>query len=150
MAIIPVRRGQKMTKGLARFAISIDRKLIDRFDRSLVEKGYTNRSEAVRDLIRDSLVEGEWESDKEVVGTITLVYNHHTRELPDTLNDIQHDSYNSIISNLHVHMDQHNCLEVMVVRGKSSVVKKIADRLIGTKGVVHGKLTMATTGKNLV
>ncbi len=139
-----------MTKGLARFAISIDRKLIERFDRSLNEKGYTNRSEAVRDLIRDSLVEGEWESDKEVVGTITLVYNHHTRELPDTLNDIQHDSYNSIISNLHVHLDQHNCLEVMVVRGKSSVVKKIADRLIGTKGVVHGKLTMATTGKNLV
>ncbi len=138
-----------MTKGLARFAISIDRKLIDRFDRSLNEKGYTNRSEAVRDLIRDSLVEGEWESDKEVVGTITLVYNHHTRELPDTLNDIQHDSYNSIISNLHVHLDHHNCLEVMVVRGKSSVVKKIADRLIGTKGVVHGKLTMATTGKNL-
>ncbi len=138
-----------MTKGLARFAISIDRKLIDRFDRSLSEKGYTNRSEAVRDLIRDSLVEGEWESDKEVVGTITLVYNHHTRELPDTLNDIQHDSYNSIISNLHVHLDHHNCLEVMVVRGKSSVVKKIADRLIGTKGVVHGKLTMATTGKNL-
>jgi CopG family nickel-responsive transcriptional regulator len=150
MAIIPVRRGQKMTKGLARFAISIDRKLIDRFDRSLVEKGYTNRSEAVRDLIRDSLVEGEWESDKEVVGTITLVYNHHTRELPDTLNDIQHDSFNSIISNLHVHLDQHNCLEVMVVRGKSSVVKKIADRLIGTKGVVHGKLTMATTGKGLM
>jgi CopG family nickel-responsive transcriptional regulator len=139
-----------MTKGLARFAISIDRKLIDRFDRSLNEKGYTNRSEAVRDLIRDSLVEGEWESDKEVVGTITLVYNHHTRELPDTLNDIQHDSYNSIISNLHVHLDHHNCLEVMVVRGKSSVVKKIADRLIGTKGVVHGKLTMATTGKNLI
>jgi CopG family transcriptional regulator, nickel-responsive regulator len=139
-----------MTKGLARFAISIDRKLIDRFDRSLSEKGYTNRSEAVRDLIRDSLVEGEWESDKEVVGTITLVYNHHTRELPDTLNDIQHDSFNSIISNLHVHMDQHNCLEVLVVRGKSSVVKKIADRLIGTKGVVHGKLTMATTGKGLI
>jgi CopG family nickel-responsive transcriptional regulator len=149
MAIIPFRRG-KMTKGLARFAISIDRKLIDRFDRSLNEKGYTNRSEAVRDLIRDSLVEGEWESDKEVVGTITLVYNHHTRELPDTLNDIQHGSYNSIISNLHVHLDHHNCLEVMVVRGKSSVVKKIADRLIGTKGVVHGKLTMATTGKGLI
>ncbi len=136
-------------KGLARFAISIDRKLIDRFDRSLGEKGYTNRSEAVRDLIRDSLVEDEWEADKEVVGTITLVYNHHTRELPDILNDIQHNSFNSIISNLHVHLDAHNCLEVMVVRGKSSAVKSIADRLIGTRGVVHGKLTMATTGKNL-
>jgi CopG family nickel-responsive transcriptional regulator len=139
----------KPVKGLARIAISIDAKLMDRFDRSIEEKGYTNRSEAVRDLIRDSLVELEWEAGKEVVGTITLVYSHHTRELPDTLNDLQHHHYSSIISNLHVHLDEHNCLEVMVVRGKSSEVKKIADRLIGTRGVVHGKLTMATTGKGL-
>ena len=135
---------------LARIAISIDKKLMDRFDKSIGEKGYTNRSEAIRDLIRDSLVELEWEADKEVVGTITLVYSHHTRELPDTLNDLQHHHYHAIISNLHVHLDEHNCLEVMIVRGKSSEVKKIADRLIGTKGVVHGKLTMATTGKGLL
>ena len=137
-------------KGLARIAISIDKKLMDRFDSSIEEKGYTNRSEAIRDLMRDSLVEAEWQADAEVVGTITLVYNHHTRELPDTLNDLQHNYFHSIVSNLHIHLDEHNCLEVMVVRGKSSDVKKLADRLIGTRGVVHGKLTMATTGKALV
>jgi CopG family nickel-responsive transcriptional regulator len=136
--------------GLARIAISIDKKLMDRFDRSIEEKGYTNRSEAIRDLMRDSLVEAEWQADAEVVGTITLVYNHHTRELPDTLNDLQHNFYHSIVSNLHVHLDEHNCLEVMVVKGRSTEVKKLADRLIGTRGVVHGKLTMATTGKALV
>jgi len=136
-------------KDLARIAISIDKRLMDRFDRVLDEKGYTNRSEAIRDLIRDSLVEREWEEGKEVVGTITLVYNHHTRELTDTLNDLQHHYYGSIISNLHVHLDEHNCLEVMVVRGNSGDVRALADRLIGTRGVVHGKLTMATTGREL-
>ncbi len=136
-------------KGLARIAISIDKKLMDRFDSSIEEKGYTNRSEAIRDLMRDSLVELEWQADAEVVGTITLVYNHHTRELPDTLNELQHNYFHSIVSNLHIHLDEHNCLEVMVVRGKSTEVKKLADRLIGTRGVVHGKLTMATTGRAL-
>ena len=134
---------------LARIAISIDRRLMKRFDFMMEEKGYTNRSEAIRDLIRDSLVEREWESDTVVVGTITLVYNHHTRELSDTLNDLQHHYYSSIVSNLHVHLDEHNCLEVMVVKGSSGEVRKIADRLIGTRGVVHGKLTMTTTGKGL-
>ncbi len=134
---------------LSRIAMSIDKRLMDRFDKTLKKKGYTNRSEAIRDLIRDSLVEHEWESDTEVVGTITLVYNHHTRELTDNLNDMQHKFYHDIISNLHVHLDEHNCLEVLVVRGRSSDVKQIADRMIGTRGVVHGKLTMATTGKDL-
>jgi CopG family nickel-responsive transcriptional regulator len=134
---------------LSRIAISIDKRLMERFDKVLEEKGYTNRSEAIRDLIRDSLVEREWESDTEVVGTITLVYNHHTRELSDNLNEMQHHFYHAIISNLHVHLDEHNCLEVMVVRGRSSDVRQIADRMIGTRGVVHGKLTMATTGKDL-
>jgi len=136
-------------KDLARVAISIDKRLMARFDKAMEEKGCTNRSEAIRDLMREALVEREWESGEEVVGTITLVYNHHTRELSDTLNDLQHHFYHSIISNLHVHLDEHNCLEVMVVRGPSSDVRKIADRMIGTRGVVHGKLTMATTGKGL-
>ncbi len=134
---------------LARVAISVDKRLMDRFDKVVDEKGYANRSEAIRDLIRDSLVEQEWESDTEVVGTITLVYNHHTRELSDNLNDLQHHFFHSIVSNLHVHLDEHNCLEVMVVRGKSSDVRQIADKMIGTKGVMHGKMTMATTGKGL-
>jgi len=142
--------GNEAMKDLTRVAISIDRRLMERFDALMDEKGFTNRSEAIRDLIRDALVEREWEEGKEVVGTITLVYNHHTRELSDTLNELQHSYYDAIISNLHVHLDEHNCLEVMVVRGNSTDVKTLADRLIGTRGVVHGKLTMATTGKDLV
>ena len=134
---------------LARVAISVDKRLMERFDKVVEEKGYANRSEAIRDLIRDSLVEQEWESNTEVVGTITLVYNHHTRELSDNLNDLQHHFFHAIVSNLHVHLDEHNCLEVMVVRGKSSDVRQIADKMIGTKGVMHGKMTMATTGKGL-
>jgi CopG family nickel-responsive transcriptional regulator len=101
-------------------------------------------------MIRDALVEEQWELGKhETVGTITIVYNHHTRELDHALTDLQHQSYHHIISSLHVHLDAHNCLEVLVVKGKSHEIKKIADRLIGTKGVKHGKLTMTTTGKEL-
>jgi CopG family nickel-responsive transcriptional regulator len=102
-------------------------------------------------MIRDTLVEQEWESgDHETVGTITIVYNHHTRELEHSLTDIQHKSHHQIVSALHVHLDAHNCLEVLVVKGISRDIRKIADRLIGAKGVKHGKLTMTTTGKELV
>ncbi len=135
---------------ITRFGISLDDGLLKRFDRLISEKGYANRSEAIRDLIRDSLVKGEWEDGtKETVGTITLVYSHHTRELPDTLADLQHNFYTSIISTMHVHLDKHNCLEVLVVRGKATDIKKIADRLIGTKGVKHGKLSVTTTGREM-
>src|SRR3989338_11687877 len=134
--------------GVIRFGVSLDEKLLDGFDRLISKKGYTNRSEAIRDLIRDSLVKDEWEEDtRETVGTITLVYDHHTRELPDTLADLQHNFYASIISAMHVHLDKHNCLEVLVVRGRTGDIKKIADRLIGTKGVKHGKLSVTTTGR---
>jgi len=136
---------------IARFGVSIDCQLIKKFDALIGRKGYATRSEAIRDMIRDSLVEQQWESgSRETVGTITLVYNHHTRELDHSLTDMQHRSYGHIISALHVHLDAHNCLEVLVVRGKSRDIKKIADRLIGTRGVKHGKLTMTTTGKELV
>lgn len=136
---------------IARFGVSIDDQLIKKFDALLTRKGYTTRSEAIRDMIRDMLVEQEWESgDQETVGTITLVYNHHTRELDHALTDMQHKSFHQIVSAMHVHLDAHNCLEVLVVKGKSQDIKKIADRLIGTKGVKHGKLTMTTTGKELV
>ena len=136
---------------LTRFGVSIDDQLIKRFDALIARKGYANRSEAIRDMIRDSLVGLEWESEEtETVGTITLVYNHHTRELDHALTDMQHKSYHQIISALHVHLDAHNCLEVLVVRGKSREIREIADRLIGTRGVKHGKLTMTTTGKGLV
>jgi len=135
---------------LARFGVSIDSQLINKFDELIVGKGYATRSEAIRDMIRDMLVEQEWESgEHETVGTITIVYNHHTRELEHALTDMQHQSFHQIISTLHVHLDAHNCLEVLVVKGKSKDINKIADRLIGTKGVKHGKLTMTTTGKEL-
>ena len=135
---------------LTRFGVSIDSKLIKKFDDLINRKGYSTRSEAIRDMIRDTLVEQEWESgQQETVGTITIVYNHHTRELDHALTDMQHKSFHQIVSALHVHLDAHNCLEVLVVKGKSSEIRDIADRLIGTKGVKHGKLTMTTTGKEL-
>ncbi len=136
---------------ITRFGVSIDNQLIRKFDALIARKGYATRSEAIRDMIRDTLVEQEWSSDEqETVGTITIVYNHHTRELEHALTDMQHRSFHHIISTLHVHLDAHNCLEVLVVKGTSRDIKKIADRLIGTRGVKHGKLTMTTTGKELV
>lgn len=135
---------------VTRFGISIEDPLLKRFDKLIKRKGYSNRSEAVRDLIRDSLVMEEWESSTaETVGTITIVYSHETRELTDTLTDLQHYYHNSIISAMHIHLDEHNCLEAIVVKGKARDLKTIADRLIGTKGVKHGKLTATTTGKYL-
>ena len=135
---------------VSRFGVSIEENLLKKFDRLISRKGYQNRSEALRDLIRESLVQEEWEEGKkETVGTIAIVYSHHTRELSGTLTDMQHRYYRSILSSLHIHLDEHNCLEVLVVRGKGEDIKKISDRLIGTKGVKHGRLSLTTTGKNL-
>ncbi|MHC4138606.1 MAG: nickel-responsive transcriptional regulator NikR [Planctomycetota bacterium] len=134
---------------IVRFGVSMDSKLLKQFDKYINQKGYANRSEAIRDLIRSNLVEEEWEVGKgETVGTITIIYNHHKRELTDTLTNIQHKYHASMISTMHVHLDSHNCLEVLVVKGKAREIKIIADRLIGTKGVIHGKLTTATLGKD--
>ncbi len=128
----------------------MDSGLLNQFDKYIIEKGYANRSEAIRDLIRNNLVEKEWKvGTRETVGTITIVYNHHKRELTDNLTSIQHKYHTSMISTLHVHLDAHNCLEVLVVKGKAREIKTIADRLIGTKGVKHGKLTTTTLGKDL-
>ena len=135
---------------LIRFGVSMDGRLLARFDQLIDEKGYSNRSEAIRDLIRDKLVEQSWqEEDEETVGTITLVYDHEMRDLAEKLIDYQHQVHGAVISSLHVHLDEHNCLEVLVVRGKGREIKKVADRLIGTKGVKHGKLVTSTTGKEI-
>jgi len=136
--------------GLSRIGVAIDSDLLNKFDQLIGQRGYTNRSEAFRDLIRDALVEKTWESpDSQVVGTVTLVYDHHVRLLNEKLTGIQHDFHHSILSTLHVHLDHDNCLEVLVVRGKSSVVRKVADVLISTKGVKHGRLTITTSGAEL-
>lgn len=134
-----------------RFGVAMDDDLLGKFDKLIDTKGYENRSEAIRDLVRNLLVEEEWTAgDEETVGTITLVYDHHVHDLQDTLTDLQHNLHEDIISSVHVHLDAHNCLEVLIVKGKGGDIKAAADRLIGTKGVKHGRLTMTTTGKELV
>ncbi len=134
---------------LVRFGVSLDNRLLKEFDRHIRRRRYTNRSEALRDLIRDNLVGQEWDENKETVATITFVYDHHVRDLPGKLIDIQHDYQGQIISGMHVHLDHDHYLEVLVVKGKGSELKKVADALVSVKGVKHGKLTMTTTGKGL-
>ncbi|MDO8964125.1 MAG: nickel-responsive transcriptional regulator NikR [Coriobacteriia bacterium] len=133
-----------------RFGISADERLVEKFDALIAEKGYVNRSEAVRDLIRKALVEQQWASDEnEAVGTVTLVYDHHSTDLADRLTEHQHSHHESIVSTLHIHLDAHHCLEVVVLRGRAGEIKRIADSLIGTKGVKHGQFVATTTGEGL-
>jgi len=135
---------------LARIGVAIDSLLLRKFDQLIEERGYTNRSEAFRDLIREELVQKSWESpEADVVGTVTLVYNHHVRMLSEKLTSMQHDHHKNILSTMHVHLDHDNCLEVLVVKGKAKNVQKIADGLISTRGVKHGRLTLTTTGVEL-
>jgi CopG family nickel-responsive transcriptional regulator len=133
---------------LVRFGVSIDQQLLERFDRLIADKGHLNRSEAIRDQIRSALVEEQLRCDGEsaAIGTVTLVYDHHTRDLADKLTEHQHSHHDAIISSLHVHLDAHHCLEVVVVRGTAAEVKRLADELLGTKGVKHGKLVLTTAG----
>lgn len=133
---------------LVRFGVSLDQRLLEEFDRHIKRRRYTNRSEALRDLIRDNLVGQEWDENKETVGTITFVYDHHVRDLTGKLTDIQHDCQGQILSGMHVHLDHDHCLEVLVVKGKGSEIRKVADALVSVKGVKHGKLTMTTTGRS--
>ena len=142
----------KTTKpdGVVRFTVSVPRDLARQLDQMTHEKGYDNRSLAVADMIRDHLVEHHQKYGAgEIAGTITLVYDHHKQHVQATLTDIQHDHPELIISTVHVHLDHHNCLEVLVVRGHAGRIKQIADELIAAKGVKHGKLTVTTAGKDM-
>jgi CopG family nickel-responsive transcriptional regulator len=135
---------------VTRLSVSLPSGLLPQLDEMVREKGYSNRSLAVADMIRDRLVEHRQQlGAEEIAGTITLVYDHHKQHVQATLTDIQHDHHDAIITTTHVHLDHHNCLEVLVVRGQAAVVKKIADELISSKGVKHGKLSVTTTGKDL-
>ena len=131
---------------LSRTGVSLEDDLLQEFDRLIAKRGYANRSEAFRDLIREALLSETVVSNKPVVATLTLVYDHHVRQLNQKLTAIQHDHHHAILSTLHVHLDHDNCLEVLVVKGKSEEVRKVADVLISTKGVKHGRLTITTTG----
>ncbi len=136
---------------VTRFSVSLPPALLDQLDRMAREKSYDNRSLAIADMIRAQLVEHHQQmGSAEIVGTITLVYDHHKQHVQETLTEIQHDHHEVIVSTVHVHLDHHNCLEVLIVKGKAALVKRIADALIAAKGVKHGKLTVTTTGKDFV
>lgn len=136
---------------VVRFGVSVEPELLREFDNLIKKMGYGNRSEAIRDLIRERLVEEEWKDEnQETVGILGLVYDHNRRELMESLTRVQHKHIPVIISSVHVHLDQHNCLEVIVLKGKSSLIRKTAEELLVTKNVKHGKLIMTTTGAKLV
>ena len=136
---------------LVRFGVAMDEDLLGRFDELVARRGIAaNRSEAVRDLVRDALVDEQWEApDEEIVGTITMVFDHHANDLAEKLDSLQHAHHDKVVSSMHVHLDAHNCLEVIVVRGESGAIRGIAEALLGTKGVKHGKLVTTTTGRHL-
>jgi CopG family nickel-responsive transcriptional regulator len=135
---------------VTRFGVSLETSLLEKFDQLNTRAGYKNRSEAIRDLIREKLVSEEWQtSDHETVGVFSLVYDHHQRDLNKTLNNIQHRYLEVIVSSTHIHIDHHNCLEVIILKGKVDIIKKITDELTSTRGVKHGKLITTSTGSNI-
>ena len=135
--------------GVIRFGISLEEHLLKDFDRLIKEKKYSNRSEAIRDLIRDSLVKEEWKKGKEVAGAISIVYDHHKRELLNKIIDVQHDFQKVIISTQHIHLDHNNCLEIIAVKGAPKKAQALADTLKSVKGVKHVTLNMSSTGKEI-
>ena len=131
---------------LSRFGVSLEEDLLQAFDQSIGGQGYQNRSEAIRDLIRDHLIQKKiGKSDEEVVGVISLLYDHRTHHLSDVLADMQHKADVTVNASLHIHLDAHNCLEVIVARGRSDKVHQVAGKLIATKGVQNGKLMTTMT-----
>lgn len=136
---------------LKRFGVSIEKKLLNKFDSYIKKRGYVNRSEALRDMIRKELVESQWseKSSEEVAGAIIIIYDHHRRELVDNIINIQHDYYKVIISSQHVHLDHSTCLEVIVVRGKITDLFELETRLKVIKGVKHALLAKSTLGREI-
>ena len=135
---------------VVRFSTTIAPKLLEQFDKILEEKGYANRSEGIRDLIRNFIVASEWEGgDGEAVGSLTLLYDHDVRGVSDKLVELQHSHHANILSSMHVHLDEHNCLEVLVIKGRAGEIQRISDALIAARGVKHGELVMTSTGKGL-
>lgn len=135
---------------LKRFGVSLEEDLLENFDKLIDGSGYANRSEAIRDLIRDALVQNEWKEEKETAGAVILVYDHHRRGLGEKITEAQHHHFAQIISTLHVHLDHDNCLEVVLLKGMAGEIRKIADALISTKGVKHGRFVGTTTGESLL
>ncbi len=134
-------------KTLIRTGISLEKDLLRRFDHAARKKGYTNRSEAIRDLVRDFAVREDIREDRPVVGTLTMVYNHHQRDLAGRLIDTQHRTHPMMLATTHVHLDHDNCLEVVLMKGRSRAIQELADRILSLRGVKHGRLVLTTTGQ---
>ncbi len=134
---------------LTRFGVSLESDLLARFDRLVRERGLANRSEALRELIRREFVKEQWDGQGEVAGAVTLVYDHHRRDLVSRLTDVQHDHADVILSSQHVHLDHHHCLEIVAVRGPARAVRRLSDSLKAVKGVMHGTLSMSSTGRDM-
>ena len=132
---------------IIRFGISLEKDLLANFDNLIKRRKYTNRSEAIRDLIRQELLKKALEENREVAGAITFIYDHHQRDLLNKIIDVQHDHQDIIQSSQHIHLDHHNCLEIVAVKGNYGKVNKLADTLKALKGVKHGSLSMSGTGK---
>ena len=135
-----------MTERITRFGVSIKPELLYKFDKNIKKKGYNNRSEAIRDIIRKSIIkEDTIAPNSEVMGTLTMIYDHHEGTLTNKLLDLQHEHHNEILSTTHIHMDHHNCLEVLVLKGKTGEIKKLADNIKALKGIKHGELVITKT-----
>jgi CopG family nickel-responsive transcriptional regulator len=134
---------------LIRLSFSLEKPLYDRLEKLVAKSGYTNRSEFVRDMIREKLVETAWSGDRPVVGTLTLVYDHHRTGLPAKLTQVQHDHHANVLATTHVHLTHDVCAEMILIRGRAGHIRKLADRLRQLKGVLHAELSMASTGKEL-
>jgi len=133
-----------------RFGVAMEKGLLEKFDRLILNRGYANRSEAIRDLVREDLVKKQWQGNKEIAGAITMIYEHHKRELVEKLLDIQHEFGEVIISNQHIHLDHHNCLEIIALKGRPQRAEKLVDTLRAAKGVKHATLSMSTTGRDII
>jgi CopG family nickel-responsive transcriptional regulator len=128
---------------ITRFGVSIEPDLLEKFDRMMKKKRYTNRSEAIRDIIREHLIsEHVKDPSAEVIGTLTMIYDHHTGPLVDRLLEIQHDHYQEILTTTHIHIDHNTCLEVLVLKGKAQNIQKLADTIKALKGIKHGELVI--------
>ena len=133
-------------ENITRFGVSIEPKLLKKFDVQIKKQGYTNRSEAIRDMIRKNLITTkQTQPDAEAIGTLTIIYDHHTGTLTDKLLHVQHDHHHEILSTTHIHVDHHNCLEVLVLKGKTKQINKLSDAIKALKGIKHGELVITSS-----
>jgi len=131
---------------VVRFGVSLEKEMLDALDEYTAANHFSNRSQALRQLISKNLVVKKWQSNEVVAGAVTLVYDHHKREVLNNLTDIQHHFHDVILSSQHIHLDHDNCLEIIAIKGKAAVLTELADKLIAVKGVQHGQLTMSHAG----